>query len=465
MYRNVFIRIGCLLLFGVAVAESPAGGGYPWIVDGWLWMGIRDLTTSRQVPMAVSALMVAAAIVGRWLPSCAITVRRPVRWALVLALACGAAFWLLRVRVWYGDLVGIDQEPLPFWTVETAEPLGAYTFYYTMHAAAALGIKGSTALALVSTVMGAAALVAIFLWARLVTAEWPLLLAMFTTSGFMLMFCGYPEKGTPKSLPLMCWYVYFGTRELRERRPWLQGSSGLFLSLALLMHGSVLCWLPAHAWYVWRRAPWRQAAFGIAAFLLPLAAILCYALWLGPPCQHPGSGYFRVCAVGGPWGNVAAPWQWFKQYCITNCGYDFWSLGHAIDTLNCLLVLAPVALLCFPEALARSRDDLQRWLALGALGCVFLSATWFPVFGYVRDWDIFAITPLALSYHAGFIAASDVPAPQFRSLALAWIAGSALHAASWWRFFHVIALAAVGGAERVASLLLRGLVHPTLLGV
>ncbi len=449
MYRNVFIRIGCLLLFGVAVAESPAVGGYPWIVDGWLWVGIRDLTTNRQVPIAVSALMVAAAILGRWLPSCAITVRRPVRWALVLALAGGSVFWLLRVRLWYGDLVGIDKEPLPFWTVETAEPLGAYTFYYTMHAAAALGIKGSTALALVSTVLGAGALVAIFLWARLVTAEWPLLLAMFMTSGFVLMFCGYPEKGTPKSLPLMCWYVYFGTRELRERRTWLQAGSGLFLALAALMHGSVLCWLPAHAWYVWRRARWRQAAVGVASFLFPMIVMLCYGIWFGQ-------------RVGGTWGNVAAPWQWFKKYCITNCGYDFWSLGHAIDILNCLLVLAPVALLCFPEALLRSRDDLQRWLALGALGCLFLSLTWFPVFGYVRDWDIFAITPLVISYHAAFIAASDIPAPQFRSLALAWIVGSALHAATWWRFFHLIAVSVVGGAERVASLFLRSL---DLLGV
>lgn len=424
VYRNVFIRIGCLLLFGVVVAKSPAAGGFPWLVDAWLWHGMRDLTTSRLVPLALSAAMVVVAVMGRWWPSCVVPVRRPVRWALALALTAGAAFWLLRVQRWFGDLSHIDRDPLPWWTVETAEPLGTYTFYYTLHGAAALGLKASTALALVSTLGGASAIAAIFLWARLVTAEWPLVLAMFLSSGFMLLFCGYPEKGTPKSVALMCWYVYFGTRALRERRTWLQVCSGLFLSLAALMHGSVLCWLPAHAWYVWRRARWRQAAVGLAAFLLPMGAMLCYALSFGVP-------------AGGAWGNVAAPQQWFKQWCTTNCGYDFWSLGHAGDVLNCLLVLAPVALLCFPEALARSRDDLQRWLAFGAVGCLFLSVTWFPVFGYLNDWDIFAITPAVISFHAVYIAASETPVVEFRSLALVWIVGSALHAASWWRFFHL----------------------------
>jgi hypothetical protein len=376
------------------------------------------------VPLLVAGAMVVADLAGRWCPSTAIAVRRPRRWVIAILVVAGLALWLLRVRHWFGDLAGIDRDELPWWKIETAEPLGAYTFYYIMHGAAALGARYSTVLQLVTVAFGATAVVALFLWARLITAEWPLVFAMFLSSGFMVLLCGYPEKGTPKALALVCWYVYFATRELRERRAATQFGSGLFLSLAALMHGSGLCWLPAHAWYVWGRARWHQAVIGIASFLVPILVMFAYA----------ASGVPRA---GGTFGNATAQRFWLKAYCVTNCGYDFWSLSHGLDVLNCLLVLAPVALLCFPEALFHSRDDSGRWLALGALGWLFLSATWFPVFGYLSDWDIFAITPLVLTYHGAFVSSNVLAPARFRRLALVWIVGAGLHAASWWRYFHL----------------------------
>ncbi len=426
MYGNAVIRIAIVVLCGLLAAWSPPLWGFPFVVDGWLWRGVRDLAIPRvrDLPLVVAGVMVLADIVGRWCPTTAIRVRRPVRWAAAIAVVAAVALWVLRVRHWYGDLRGLDADQLPWWRVETAEPLGAYTFYYIMHGAAALGVKYSTAVSLVTVVLGATGVGAMFLWAQLVTPEWPLMLAMFLSSGFMVLLCGYPEKGTPKALALTCWYVYFATRELRERRTGTQASSALFLSLATLMHGSGLCWLPAHAWFVWRPARGRQAAIGIAAFLIPILIMLAYAL----------SGAPRA---GGAFGNTTAQLFWWKKYCVTNCGYDFWSLSHGMDVLNCLLVLAPVALLCFPEALVRSSDETARWLALGGLGWLFLSATWFPVFGYLSDWDIFAITPLVLTYLGALVAARILDPPRFRRLALVWIAGTSLHAVSWWRYFHL----------------------------
>lgn len=425
MYRHSAIRIAIVAICAALAAYSPSLWGFPFIVDGWLWLGVRDLTRmpTRYLPLVVAGAMVVADLVGRWCPSTAIRVRRPARWAAIIVVVAAIVLWRLRVRHWFGDLGGIDRETeLPWWRIETAEPLGAYTFYYIVHAAAALGVKYSTALALVTTVFGATAVAAIFLWCRTVTAEWPLLFAMFLSSGFMVMFGGYPEKGTPKAMALTCWYAYFATRELRQRRMATQAWSGLSLSLAALMHGSALCWLPAHAWYVWRTARWRHAAAGILSFALPIGIMFAYA----------ASGAPRA---GGTYGNTLAPMFWIKKYCVSNCSYDFWSLSHGLDILNCLLVLAPIAFLCFPEALISARDETERWLRLGALGWLFLSVIWFPVFGYLSDWDIFATTPLVLTYFGGLVALRRLAPARFRQFALAWIVGSLIHAISWWRFF------------------------------
>ncbi len=424
MYRNAWVRIAIVTAFAWAAAHSPPGFGFPFLLDGWLWLGVRDWTwlPPRRLPLIVAGAMIAADVLGAALPRAAVRVERPGRWAAAIGAAAAAAFWLLRVRVWYGDLPGVDLEPPPWWTIETAEPLGAFTFYHTVHGARALGVNASSALAFVSAISGGLAMAALFLWARAVSPEWPLLLAMVALSGSSVLFCGYPEKGTPKALALVCCYLYFGTRAIPEQRAWLNAAASLTLALAAAMHGSALCWLPAHALCVWRRAPRRHALLGVAAFLLPFLLLGAYVA-AGAP------------VAGGRWGNVAAPRQWIKKYCITNCGYDFWSSAHGWDVLNSLLALSPAAVLSLPEALWRSRQPTSRWLALGAAGGLFLSAVWFPVFGYRADWDIFAATPLALSAYATYVAATTMPERQFRRFSLLWIAGTGLHAASWWRAF------------------------------
>ena len=78
VYGNAFVRIAIVLLCGFLAAHSPRLWGYPFVVDAWLWQGVRDdlfTTHVRDLPLFVAAAMVVADLVGRWCPSTAIAVR------------------------------------------------------------------------------------------------------------------------------------------------------------------------------------------------------------------------------------------------------------------------------------------------------------------------------------------------------------------------------------------------------
>ncbi len=426
MLKSAEIRIALILCFGIAAALSPDVGGWPWIFDGWLWTGFRDLPIRMppMIPLLLAAAMAIADCAGAALPDWKVRVRRPLAWAAAVVLIAGCLLWTFRVRRWFGDLVGVDTQPLWGYTIEPAEPLGMLVTYLTAKWSAVHGLLPSTGIAAVTAVFGAAAVGAIFLWTQSLTPSWPLPFLMMLSSGFMILFFGYPEKGTPKSLALVPWYLYLGTRALRGHGRRFNAGSSAVLSVASLMHGSALCLFPAHVWYLWRGDGWRTTLTSIAAFLLPLAGMLAYVLAGAPN-------------AGGPFGNITAPLAWIPKYCSMNCQYPFFGWPHLIDTVNCLLALSPVAVLCWPEALWRSRQPLERYLALAALGSMALSVVWFPAFGYLPDWDIFTLAPMVLSFHVVYIAATQMPPQSFRRLALAWIVGSAVHAFSWWRYFHL----------------------------
>lgn len=428
MFLGPLIRYTVVLLFGFLCLAVPPSDGWLWGVDQWLWTGLRDFPADqiRYLPLLTAGVMSIADLAARFLPPLRLEVRHRLLWAGTVALSLGVWFGWWRVRHWLGDLHGVDRWPLPHWKLETAEPLGALTWHYTMHWADTLGLLPSEACQLVSVLSGVLAAAALFLWAERLTNRWPLLFLMMISAGFTVLFYGYPEKGTPKSLALLCWYVYAGTRALESGSVAWALVSSLLLSLAALMHGGALSFLPAHAWVIWRRSSWPRIVSGVVVFLFPIALVAAYA-WAGAPY------------TGGKWGNVAAPLQWIKAYCITNCGYDFLSWRHLRDIVNCLLVLAPVATLCLPEALFRSRgsDPVAHWLALGSLGFLFLSSVWFPVFGYYADWDIFSFTPYVVSAFTAYVALRHLPEASFQGLAAMWITSNAIHTYSFWRFFRV----------------------------
>ncbi|MBI3782565.1 MAG: hypothetical protein HY270_04105 [Deltaproteobacteria bacterium] len=420
MFRRSESRILVLVVFGALAAYDP------YHVHDWVWRGVRDFTNGRVGWLFgwIAAATIAAECLGAWVPAWAPRVRRPLRWAVAIALLSVAVLYWWRVPQWMGDYHDIDRDLIPVVEIESAEPLGTILSTHVIRIGADIGILPSTAVAIESSLWGASAIAAIFLFARTISPEWPLRFAMLTLAPYVVLWCGYPEKGTPKSVALICWYVAVTTMLFRRETRTRFALSNIFLGLIGLMHGSGLCWLPAHLWYVWRGRPLRALA-GVALFLLPGAVPLAYYL----------TGSARL--IGGNWGNIAAPWQWIKKYCITNCGYDFISMPHLLDITDYLVMFVPLALLCLPETVANLKERRERWLALGALGWLFLSCAWFPVFGYIGDWDIFAGTPLVLSFLVVSVATRVMSASDFRRLALAWITICAIQTGLWWRFFYL----------------------------
>ncbi len=421
MFGSTEIR---LLLVVVAAALAAQ---YPNDVDQWLWRGLRDIFPPGTGTAAAytGAAMVVAECLGRWCPNWRPRLRHPVIVSIGLAVFFGVLFWMGRVPYWLGDYHGIDREPPRYVSVEPAEPLGVLISSSLIRLGAAYGVLASTMVQLESVVFGMLAVVGLFLWCRALSAEWPLVLAMLLSSGFMVLFFGYPEKGTIKTAAFVCWYAYVTTLYFDNPTRRRFFGSNLFLSLAVFSHGSGLCWFPAHIWYVWRGNGWKRLLAGILIFLS--AGV--------PPLILYKAG---IALYGGsPLGNIEAPVQWIKAYCITNCGYDFFSTVHLRDIFFCLAALSPVALLAFPEAAAYSRTRRERWLLLGSAGWLFLNGFWFPVFGYVGDWDIFATTPLVMSLLVITVASRRMDPENFRRMALVWIACSAWHSYSWWRFFRM----------------------------
>ena len=100
-----------------------------------------------------------------------------------------------------------------------------------------------------------------------------------------------------------------------------------------------------------------------------------------------------------------------------------------------MLVLAPAAVLCVPAAIVGTRDRLTIWLGCGALGGLAFAIIWYPVFGYLGDWDIYAGVPYALTVWAAVVAMRRLPPRSFRRLAYVWITLNALHTIAWWQAF------------------------------
>ena len=425
MYGSSLMRCAILAAFAVLASQSPSMDRFPFIIDGWLFLSLRMMVGEygRWLPIIVFGAGILADFLAPWLPRCSVPVRHAGRWAVTLTVVAGLGFWLARVPFWFGDCMGVDGVPIPELGFQPSELLGQILSTSMRMLGAAVGVKSSTAMAVETILYGSTAVAALFLWSRTVSTQWPLVFGMLTSCGFMVLFCGYVEISTPKSVAVVCWYVYFMTTALRawQTRPLFLAN--VFLALAGLIHGSALCWLPAHIWTIWRHARGRFAvAVSIAGFLLPIVAWSVFFIVVRP-------------RMWTPLGNMTAPIQWFEAYCVTNCEYDFWSVAHLFDIVNCLLILSPMAILCLPEAFWHARSVAARWLALGAVGWLFLSVIWFPVFGHLGDWDIFAGTPLVLSYFGILVAVEVMAAKQLQRLAYAWLVVSLLHTLSWWNLF------------------------------
>jgi len=414
------------LAIGWLAALSPGYAGWPWGFDAWLWHGLRDFLPfqPRLIPLLVCSLMIFSLGLYKAERVCDRigSEQIGVRSSLIMAAGGGLLLWLLRVGLWYGDLHNIDTALLPWWTFETAEPLGAWTTYLIQHGAYKMGIQQSTALAFVSVFCGACTVGAMWRWAGLISSKpvWPFL--MLVSSGFMLIFCGYPEKGTPKSLALVALYVVSMTFVMRRKELRLIGLSSLLLSLAIVMHGSASFLLPAHLFVALHRDARPYLIRAGLAFAGPFLVISAHLL-------------AGAKVAGGPWGNVLAPLQWLPSYCHTSCDYKFWSSEHFLDVLNCALILSPVATVMLPFLLKQLTNTYTRWLGINASFGFCLSILWNPLFGYLRDWDLFILGPFFASLCVITASSERLAKPAFERFALLYTVGTFCHTVSWWRAF------------------------------
>lgn len=436
------LRTPLLLLLLLASAQSPPYLGWPWSVDAWIWQGMYELPQSqaRLLLLAIGVLLVLADVVARTtglprLPS------RAVRWLWRPGVLFGIAlvtFWVLRVHRWEGDFSGYPghtavESPMFVRVVaEPAEPLGTISLAYLCRLADWFGVTHATAVQVESVLYGAFAIVGLALWAQCLPQPGKVFW-MVALSGYMVLFCGYVEKGTIKALSLNIWYVYAGTRALTGGAPAWSSAASLLLATATLMHGSALSWLPAHALAIWTLPGWRARIESVLCWLLPIAVMV----WL------ISAGVFPT--LGGTFGNMLSFLSWTTDLCNKYwhagiCGDSFFGIEHAFWFLNSLLTFAPAATLCIPEAAWRSTASrraasrLTVWLGLGACGWLFLSAVWHPGmgFGWTTDWDIFALPPFVLTVWAVTIASTQLGAADLRHFAAVWIAMTAPHTLIWW---------------------------------
>lgn len=228
---------------------------WPWHVDQWLWRGVRNwVPVASPVPAIVTWFAtIAAHAAAAWLPrtSVSIPVRRPLVMFLVAA-ASSALFWYGRVHEWGGDYHGLDthHEYFRFVRLETSAPLGTVFSTFWIRTFAAWGWKYSDAAQLETVVFGTFALLCLFQWSLRDGAGWLVRLLLVVSGGWIVMFFGYVEKGTPKMLAVVCAYVLATTRYFEHPTRWRLTLATFTLALATAVHGAAAFWLPGHFWVV-----------------------------------------------------------------------------------------------------------------------------------------------------------------------------------------------------------------------
>ncbi len=460
---NRSLTLGLMILLVLVVA------GF-WLPPIWLW----GLNHGRWLPWPVRFGIPAAAfllvvtparntfgrlLVDRFEPL--LLGRRPIAYFLVPAVGA-AVFWLLRDPI---HMLGDGQT--------LAVMLAGDNLYHgfdfmTYHLLAkiyqSLGAGGESSAffitALMSCLSGAAYLAAAAWSARKLT-DHPgsriLLYGLLVLATPLQLFFGYMEVYAPLAVAMLVFLTFFTLyREGRGRLLYvaLAWSTGLFLHLNAL-------------------------------FLAPLLAVAL----LRPPPEEQASTLRRLITVVGPvlaalllaWGILAAGGYGSERF-LTDFGHVDQGDGilvpltgpdglltwrHLKDTVNLLLLLAPIPLLLLGVHFGNEQGGLR---GLRALPCLLGGSVWLIVLialihlklGAARDWDLLAphVSVLVL---AGWYAISggfskSTPAPGLVGQVVAVAAVLALP----WFAVNANPAAALARLEAVATDLApypRGLLH------
>jgi len=237
-------------------------------------------------------------------------------------------------------------------------------------------------------------------------------LAVLATMGIVQLYFGYIESYPSVSVAMLL-YLWLGLRHMRgaDHPIWC----GIALALAIAFHLSCLFLVPSFLFLVLReKRSWLERA---ALAALPAAGAAALLILLGyPPSRWLGA--FNIAARAVESGHEAALFA--KQYGV-------FSLDHAWDLLNAILLALPVPAILLLAALAggaaRNRktsgapareasapegapaDPATIFLAIAALPGLLLAAALVLPVAPAQDWDLTAILllPLAiLGVKAGF---------------------------------------------------------------
>ena len=250
-------------------------------------------------------------------------------------------------------------------------------------------------------------------------------LGLLATLGLAQLYFGYIESYPVVSVLVLA-FLWLGLRRLRGADSPLLVAA--VLGLAIASHLATLLLLPGYAYLLLREK--RPAALRAALALLPLAVTAAILLLLRYPMEKVLLA-FRIATHGVEPGRAATAYQ--KPYPI-------FSLDHARDILNGILLAMPVpALLLLASAAAwiwrrkaaatSTADPAALFLAIAAApGLLVAIALVLPVVP-AQDWDLTAILLLPLAVF-GVKAACATPGSPLRGLSGAGLvligAGAAL---------------------------------------
>jgi len=356
--------------------------------------------------------------------------------SLAVMTAGGALAWLLPDRVRFvGDFLlrqgTVEQVEKPSIIFPQAMPLDLLIHYRAPLRLVAWGIADAGGAARLIGAIEAAlfALLALAfaraLGRRGVSAAATAALVFF--GGYLGMFTGY-SKGFSELMLVTVLAGVAGLRALRTGSGLL--ALGIAAALGVALHRSALSLVPALvvAWALAlpraRAAGWRPGT--LAALAIPAVTIAAFLPRILADIRRWDTVHFNPAEVQTQGGALRAALAG----------------GRALDLLNLLVLLSPLALAAMPAALPLGRGPASdraprrgRELAfLGALALPFVVAAPFihPAQGLFRDWDDFAAAGVAVSLVAAWLAGEALAgAPRYAWVGVAVVVSAALPSLQW----------------------------------
>lgn len=384
------------LLFwaGIILAASHAGAVRLWGVNhlaftppAVIWWFLAALTIACILvlyPGRLNALpSMSSARLGAW------------RYGVLLAVAVGAAGWLLRAQVGLlGDGIMRAYDAVSIATPMPSELLpSALSMLLARHVPAAWGIDGYSALRIISIASGVLLTLGLWWLAPKTGIKRPYWFTFWIlTFGSFRLFAGYLETYAPA--------VAFGILWTIASIAYRKGNTGavtviVLWTLAFLSHATMILLAPATVFVLFwgRETPrpnWRPAlVFAlIAAGLGAYIGLRMHALQIGG--LGAGTGYFFLSLVSDP-----------------RHRYGIFSPYHLVDLQNHLVLLTPAFFAALLAKLFNWGREQRAASGRKPNGQLFSPAYIFwtlaagvpivvgllidPKLGWARDWDLFTL--------------------------------------------------------------------------